>query len=138
LQKVLSNIFSNTLHIKVTSITPITLSIPSNWTNTKSMFDSEVASAFQITFRAKIHANDVFSFFKNYFWYQHIKTIQNVQIILNFSKKTILNFLVTQVEPRSQTLSKSDTIWSWHRNKALLTISLKSPRKRKKRRRQIQ
>jgi hypothetical protein len=34
-----------------------------------------VAGAFQITFRAKIHANDVFLFFKNYFWHQHIKTI---------------------------------------------------------------
>jgi hypothetical protein len=31
------------------------------------MFDSVVADAFQITFRAKIHANDVFSFFKNHF-----------------------------------------------------------------------
>jgi hypothetical protein len=47
-----------------------------------------VAIAFQITFCAKMHANDVFSFFKNYFWHQHIKTIQN---ILNFSKKK-LNF----------------------------------------------
>jgi hypothetical protein len=26
-----------------------------------------VAGAFQITFRAKMHANDVFLFFKNYF-----------------------------------------------------------------------
>jgi hypothetical protein len=26
-----------------------------------------VAGVFQITFRAKIHANDVFSFFKNHF-----------------------------------------------------------------------
>jgi hypothetical protein len=34
---------------------------------TKSVFDSVVASAFQITFRAKMHANDVFLFFKNYF-----------------------------------------------------------------------
>jgi len=32
-----------------------------------SLFDSVVAVAFQITFRAKMHANDVFSFFKNYF-----------------------------------------------------------------------
>jgi hypothetical protein len=31
------------------------------------VFDSVVAGAFQITFRAKIHTNDVFSFFKNYF-----------------------------------------------------------------------
>jgi hypothetical protein len=53
------------------------------------VFDSVVAGAFQITFRA----NDVFSFFKNYFWHQHIKTIQNIQTILNFSKKKkIQNF----------------------------------------------
>jgi len=53
----------------------------------ESVFGSVVAGAFQITFRAKMHANDVFSFFKNYFWHQHIKTIQNVQTILNFNKK---------------------------------------------------
>jgi len=34
---------------------------------TKSVFDSVVAGAFQITFRAKMHANDVFSFLKNHF-----------------------------------------------------------------------
>jgi hypothetical protein len=33
----------------------------------ESVFDSMVAGAFQITFRAKMHANDVFSFFKNHF-----------------------------------------------------------------------
>ena len=55
--------------------------------STKSLFGSVVAGAFQITFRAKMHANDVFLFFKNHFWHQHIKTIQNVQTILNFSKK---------------------------------------------------
>jgi hypothetical protein len=31
------------------------------------MFGSVVAGAFQIIFRAKIHANDIFLFFKNYF-----------------------------------------------------------------------
>jgi hypothetical protein len=31
------------------------------------VFDSVVAGAFQITFRAKMHANDVFLFFKNHF-----------------------------------------------------------------------
>ena len=41
----------------------------------------------QIAFRAEIHANNVFLFFKNHFWYQHIKTIQKVQTALNFSKK---------------------------------------------------
>jgi hypothetical protein len=34
---------------------------------TKSVLDSVVTGAFQITFHAKMHANDVFSFFKNYF-----------------------------------------------------------------------
>jgi hypothetical protein len=32
-----------------------------------SVFGSMVAVAFQIAFRAKIHANDVFLFFKNHF-----------------------------------------------------------------------
>ena len=31
------------------------------------MFGSVVAVAFQIVFRAEIHVNDVFLFFKNYF-----------------------------------------------------------------------
>ena len=56
-----------------------------------------------------MHVNDVFLFFKNYFWHQHIKTIQNIQIILNFNKKK-LNFLEKQTQPRSQTRSKK---WFW-------------------------
>jgi hypothetical protein len=45
-----------------------------------------------------------FSFFKNHFWHQHIKTIQNIQTILNFSKKKKnSNFLGTQPQPRSRT-----------------------------------
>jgi hypothetical protein len=64
-----------------------------------------------------MHANDVFLFFKNYFWHQHIKTIQNVQTILNFSKKKIMNFLETRFTPRSQTCSESSIwllkIWIW-------------------------
>jgi hypothetical protein len=51
-----------------------------------------VAVAFQITFCAEMHANDVFLFLKNYFWHQQIKTIQNVQTILSFSKKKKLKF----------------------------------------------
>jgi len=51
------------------------------------MFGSVVAVAFQITFRTEMHVNDVFSFLKNNFLHQHIKTIQNIQIILNFNKK---------------------------------------------------
>jgi hypothetical protein len=77
---------------------------PRTQLSSSSVFVSVVAGAFQITFRAKIHVNDVFSFFKNYFWHQYIKTIQNIQTILNFSKKKIkLNFLGTQPQPRFQT-----------------------------------
>jgi hypothetical protein len=46
-----------------------------------------------------MHVNNVFLFFKNYFWYQHIKTIQNIQNILNFNKKKI-NFLERGVPKR--------------------------------------
>jgi hypothetical protein len=56
------------------------------------MVDSVVMIAFQLIFYTDMHSIDVFLFFKNYFWYQHIKTIQNIQIILNFNKKK-LNFL---------------------------------------------
>ena len=52
-----------------------------------SVFGSVVAGAFQIAFRAEMHANDVFLFFKNHFWHQHIKTIQKVQTALTFSTK---------------------------------------------------
>jgi hypothetical protein len=48
-----------------------------------------------------MHANNFFFIFKNYFWHQHIKTIQNIQIIFNFNKKKISNFLGTQPQPRS-------------------------------------
>jgi GR25 family glycosyltransferase involved in LPS biosynthesis len=54
------------------------------------MFGSVVALAFKIILYAEMHANKVFLFFKNYFWYQHIKTIQNIQNILNFRKKKII------------------------------------------------
>jgi hypothetical protein len=73
---------------------------------TKGIFGSVVVVAFQITFRAEMHANDFFLFFKNHFWHQHIKTIQNVQTVLNFSKKKKLNFIETQFQPHSQTLPK--------------------------------
>jgi hypothetical protein len=56
------------------------------WT-AASVFRSVVVGVFQIAFRVEIHANDVFLFFKNYFWHQHIKTIQKIQTALNFSKK---------------------------------------------------
>ena len=59
------------------------------------MFDDVVIVAFQIIFCSEIHVNDIFLFFKNYFWYQHIKTIQNLQNILNFNKKKLI-FLETR------------------------------------------
>ena len=60
-----------------------------HWSPGLCVFGSVVAGAFQIAFRAEMHANDVFLFFKNYFWHQHIKTIQKVQTALNFNKKKI-------------------------------------------------
>jgi hypothetical protein len=77
-----------------------------------SMFVSVVAVVFQITFRVEMHVNDFFYFLKNYFWHQHIRTIQNIQIILNFNKNKILNFLGTRFAPRSQTVSKMITYYS--------------------------
>jgi hypothetical protein len=38
-----------------------------NQTLTSNSFGGVVAVAFQIVFRAKMHANDVFLFFKNHF-----------------------------------------------------------------------
>jgi len=56
------------------------------------VFGSVVVGAFQIVFRAEMHANDIFLFFKNHFWHQHIKTIKKVQTALNFSKKKKFKF----------------------------------------------
>jgi hypothetical protein len=70
------------------------------------VFGSVVAGAFQIAFRAEMHANDVFLFFKNHFLYQHIKTIQKVQTALNFSKKKNSNLHETQVQTQYQTFPK--------------------------------
>jgi hypothetical protein len=68
-----------------------------------------VADAFQIAFRAEMHANDVFLFFKNHFWHQHIKTIQKVQTALNFSKKKKnSNLEETQVQTQYQTFPKTE------------------------------
>ena len=68
------------------------------------VFGSVVVVAFQIAFRAEIHANDVFLFFKNHFWYQHIKMIQKVQTALNFNKKKkkIWNSLKSRLNSRAK------------------------------------
>ena len=55
LKDLIINFFHNLLDL----IIKLTLSL--------NIFDSMVAVVFQIIFRAEIHANDVFSFFKNYF-----------------------------------------------------------------------
>jgi hypothetical protein len=67
------------------------------------VFGSVVAGAFQIAFRVEIHVNDVFLFFKNHFWHQHIKTIQKIQTALNFSKNKNLKFDETQLQTQCQT-----------------------------------
>ena len=55
-----------------------------------------------------------FLFFKNHFWHQHIKAIQNIQTILNFSKKKkISKFLGTQPQPRSLSWPSIVTPMSW-------------------------
>jgi hypothetical protein len=57
------------------------------------MFKSVVAVVFQSVFHVEIYQNDVFLFFKKYFWDQSIKKIQNTQKKLIFNKKTFLKFL---------------------------------------------
>jgi hypothetical protein len=48
----------------------------------KSLFESVVAVAFQTAFHAEMYQNDIYFFiFKNYFWDQRIKTIQNIKKI---------------------------------------------------------
>ena len=46
-----------------------------------------VAVVVQSAFRLEIHQNDIFLFFKNYFWDQHIKTIWKHKKKKIFSKK---------------------------------------------------
>jgi len=53
----------------------------------KCLFRSVVAVVFKSIFHAEMHQNNIFLFFKNYFWNQRIKTIQNIQKKLIFSKK---------------------------------------------------
>jgi hypothetical protein len=78
-----------------------------------SVFVSVVAGVFQITFRVKMHVNDVFLFFKNHFWHQHIKTIQNIQTILNFNQKKKLKFFRNTAAPPSTPPSLSTPEWCW-------------------------
>ena len=80
------------------------------------VFGSVLVVVFQIAFRAEIHANDVFSFFKNHFWHQYIKTIQKVQTALNFSKKKIFKIwwnAVTNAMPNGETSLKPYSTFSF-------------------------
>jgi hypothetical protein len=80
-----------------------------------------VAGAFQIAFRAEMHANDIFLFFKNHFWYQHIKTIQKVQTALNFSKKKKFKF-----ERNAGTNTVPNVSWDADIRKVIKIIFLKN------------
>jgi hypothetical protein len=64
---------------------------------------------FQSVFHAEIHQNDVFIFFKNYFWDQHIKTIQNIKKKLIFNKKN-LKFLWNTMPKWCQNLKHNHEI----------------------------
>jgi hypothetical protein len=61
-----------------------------------------IVVVFQSVFYIEMHQNDAFLFLKNYFLDQRIKTIQNIQKKLIFSKIKLI-FLEMQVQPRFQT-----------------------------------
>jgi hypothetical protein len=54
-----------------------------------------IAITVQNNFYLEIHQNDISLFFKNYFWDQHIKTIQKYKKKLIFNNKII--FLESRV-----------------------------------------
>ena len=51
------------------------------------VFESVVVIAFQNAFHSKTYANNVFLFFKNYFWDQHIKMIWKHKKHINSKQK---------------------------------------------------
>jgi hypothetical protein len=76
-----------------------------------SVFDSVVTVAFQITFRAEIHANDFFYFLKIIFNISTSKRSKKYKPHSILAKKKISKFGETQVETHSQTASKRLTRW---------------------------
>jgi len=68
----------------------------------KSVFGSVVAGTFQITFRAKIHVNDVFYFLKIIFDINTSKRSKTYKLYSILIKKNS-KFLGTQPQPCSQT-----------------------------------
>jgi len=70
------------------------------------VFDSMIASAFQITFRVKMHVNDVFYFLKIIFDINTSKRSKTYKpYLILIKKQKFLKFLGTQPQPqpRSQT-----------------------------------
>jgi hypothetical protein len=70
------------------------------------VFESVVVVAFQSAFHSEKCANNIFLFFKNYFWDQHIKMIWKHQKHIT-SKKEKSNFFGSAFEKHSQTGSES-------------------------------
>jgi hypothetical protein len=71
------------------------------------VFGSVVAGAFQITFRAEIHANDFFYFLKIIFDISTSKRSKKYKPHSILAKKKNSNFHKTQVETHYQTLPSS-------------------------------
>jgi hypothetical protein len=69
------------------------------------VFGSVVAVAFQITFRAEIHANDFFYFLKIIFNISTSKRSKKYKPHSILAKKKNSKFDETQVETHSQTIS---------------------------------
>jgi hypothetical protein len=55
-----------------------------------------VAVAVQSAFRLEMHQNEVFLFFKNHFWHQHIKTIWKHKKKIHFKQKKKSKFFGTR------------------------------------------
>ena len=70
------------------------------------VFESVVVVAFQSVFHSEKYANNIFLFFKNYFWDQHIKMIwehqKHITSKLKIQKKN-LNFLESAFQQQCQT-----------------------------------
>jgi hypothetical protein len=82
-----------------------------NWSlcaakNMYKMFDScVIAVAFQSVFYLKMHWNNVFLFFKNYFWYQVSKWYKNTKKNINLKqRKKNFNFFKSSFKIQKQTL----------------------------------
>jgi hypothetical protein len=71
------------------------------------VFGSVVVVAFQIAFRAEIHANDFFHFLKIIFDISTSKRSKKYKPHLILAKKK-LKFSEKQVQPQNQTASKKD------------------------------